>query len=171
MVLIIETFTKCAGQFSERKWNNTRKLLPIWNVSKFRKSKNNFPTGYSAFRSQIESKSAKQLFISQEKFGKKETSFLSSWYDKRTWLHRDGVAGSGYCIICKNADPYNMLNDIRVGNSFIKTGCSNWKHAGSTEKGFHQHEFSNWHQKAIKRLKEILKSMEDVSEMIKNSVL
>ena len=69
---------------------------------------------------------------------KKERSFLSSWYDKRTWLHR-----SGYCIICKNADPYNMLNDIRVGNSFIKTGCSSWKHAGSTDKGFHQHEFSN----------------------------
>ena len=105
--------------------------------------------------------------MSQEKFGKKERSFLSPWYDKRTWLHCDAAADSGYCIICKNADPYNMLNDIRVGNSFIKTGCSNWKHAGSSDKGFHQHEFSNCRQKAIKRLKEILKSTEDVSEMIK----
>ena len=35
---------------------------------------------------------------------------------------------SEYYIICKSADHCNMLNGIRVENSFIKTGYSNWKH-------------------------------------------
>ena len=60
-----------------------------------------------------------------------------------------------------------MLNDLRVENSFIKTGYSNWKHGRSTDKGFHQHESLNYHQRAIQRLIEIPKSTEDVSEMIK----
>ena len=59
------------------------------------------------------------------------------------------------------------MNDIRVENSFIKIGYSNWKHARSTDKGFHQHEFLN--QQAIQRLIEIPKSTEDVSEMIKSN--
>ena len=63
-----------------------------------------------------------------------------------------------------------MLNDIRVENSFIKTGCSNWKHAGDTDKGFHQHESSNCHQQAVQRLIEIPKSMENNSEMIKSNL-
>ena len=61
-----------------------------------------------------------------------------------------------------------MLNDIRVENSLIKTGYSNWKHARSTDKSFHQHESSNSHQQAIQRLIEIPKSTEDVSEIIKS---
>ena len=73
------------------------------------------------------------------------------------------------CIICKIAEHYNKLNDIRVENSFIKTGYSNWKHARSTDKGFHQHESLNCHQQAIQRLIEIPMSTEDDSEMIKSN--
>ena len=56
-----------------------------------------------------------------------------------------------------------MLNDLRVENSFIKTGYSNWKHGRSTDKSL------NYHQRAIQRLIEIPKSTEDVSEMIKSN--
>ena len=54
-----------------------------------------------------------------------------------------------------------MLTDIRIENFLIKTGCSNWKHARSVDKGFHQHESSNCHQQAIQRLIEIPKSTEN----------
>ena len=64
-----------------------------------------------------------------------------------------------------------MLNDIREENSFIKTEYTNWKHAGSTEKGFDKHESSNCHQQAIQRLMEIPKSTEDVSEMVKSNLI
>ena len=62
----------------------------------------------------------------------------------------------------KMIDHYNMLNGIRVANSFINTGYSDWKHARSTGKGFHQRESSNCHQQAIQGLIEIPKSTEDV---------
>ena len=72
--------------------------------------------------------------------------FLSSWYDKGIWLHYCEAEDGAYCITCKNVYFYTLLNDIRVENYFIKTGYSNWKHARSTDKGFHKHEFSNCHQ-------------------------
>ena len=78
--------------------------------------------------------------------------FLPSWYDKGIWLHYYEAEDGACCITCKNAYLYTMLNDIRVENYFIKTGYSNWKHARSTDKGFHKHEFSNRHQQAIQRL-------------------
>ena len=53
--------------------------------------------------------------------------------------------------------------------SFIKTGYSNWKYLRNTDKAFHQHESSNCHKQAIQRLIEILKSIEDYSEMIKSN--
>ena len=59
-----------------------------------------------------------------------------------------------------------MLNDIRVENSFIKTAYSNWKHARSTDKGFHQNPetFTNKLPKDWQS-----KSTEDVSEMINSN--
>lgn len=63
-----------------------------------------------------------------------------------------------------------MLNDIRVENSFVKTGYSNWKDARGADKDFHQHESSNCHQQTIQRLIEIPKSTEDASEKIKNNL-
>ena len=56
---------------------------------------------------------------------REERSFLPSWYNKWIWLQYDEAQDSENCIICKNANHYNMLNDIRVENSFIKTGYSN----------------------------------------------
>ena len=55
---------------------------------------------------------------------------------KWTWIYYDETKDSVYCITCKNADHYNMLKDIRVGNAFIETGYSNWKHSKSTDKFF-----------------------------------
>ena len=78
--------------------------------------------------------------------------FLPSWYDKGIWLHYYEAEDGAYCITCKNVYLYTMLNYIRVENCSIKTGYSNWKHARSTDKGFHKHEFSNCHQKVIQRL-------------------
>ena len=72
----------------------------------------------------LKANQSKKNFISQEK---EDRSFLPSWYDKWTWLHYDEGVGSAYCIICKNVDHYNMLNDIWVENSFIETRYSNWK--------------------------------------------
>ena len=62
----------------------------------------------------------------KKKFGKKERSFLPSWNNKWTCLP-----------------------------AFIKTGYSNWKHARSTDKSFHQHESLNCHQQANQRLIEL----------------
>ena len=57
----------------------------------------------------------------KKKFGKEERSFLPSWYNKCIWLYYDETEDNVYRNICKNADHYDMLNDIRVKNSFIKT--------------------------------------------------
>ena len=94
---------------------------------------------------------------------------MVTWYNKWTWLHCTEAEDSVYCIICKNPDYYDMLNDNRVENSSIKIGYSNWKHARTTNKGFHQHESSNCHQQAIQRLIKIPKLTEDVSERIKSN--
>ena len=114
------------------------------------------------FRNIVERKSAKTFSYPKKKFGKEERSVLPSWCNKWSWY--------GYCIICKNTDHYNMHNDIRAENSSIKIEYSNCKHARRTDKGFHQHESSNCHQQAIKRLIKFPKSMEDVSEMAKSNL-
>ena len=63
-----------------------------------------------------------------------------------------------------------MLNDVRVENAFIKTGYSNWEYSRSTDKCFHKHESSNYHQQAIQGLIKIPKSADDVSEMVKSNL-
>ena len=83
----------------------------------------------------------KSFSYHKKKFRKEERSLLPSWYDKWTWLHNDEAKDSVYCIICKNV--------IRVENTVINTGYSKWKHAKSTDKGFHQHESPYSHQQAI----------------------
>ena len=66
-------------QFNERRCSNsTRKLLPIWNVSRFKKLKNNFRTGCFAFRNRVDFKidfSQTNFSCSKEKFWKEEISF------------------------------------------------------------------------------------------------
>ena len=107
---------------------------------------------------------------SKRKFGEDEGSFLSSWYEKWNWLHYDEAEDSVYCIICINAYLHNMINDIKVENSFVKTGYSNWKNARSNDKGFHQHETSKCHPKAIQKLTEIPKFTKDVATMFKTNM-
>ena len=106
----------------------------------------------------------------KRKFGKDEGSFLSSWYEKWNWLHYDEAEDSVYCIICINAYLHNMINDIKVENSFVKTGYSNWKNARSNDKGFHHQETSKCHQQAIQKLIEIPKFTKDVATMFKTNM-
>ena len=61
----------------------------------------------------------------ERKFGKDERNFLPSWYEKWNWLHYDEAEDSVSCIICTSAYHHDMINDIKVENSFVKTGCSN----------------------------------------------
>ena len=82
----------------------------------------------------------------KRKFGKDERRFFPLWYEKWNWLHYDEAEDSAYCIICTNDYHHNMINDIKVVKSFVKTGYSNWKNARSNDKGFHQHETLKFHQ-------------------------
>ena len=61
----------------------------------------------------------------KREFGKDERSFLPSWYEKWNWLHYCEVEDSVYCIICSNAYHQNMVDDIKVEDSFVKTGYTN----------------------------------------------
>ena len=106
----------------------------------------------------------------KRKFGKDEGRFLPSWYEKWNWLHYGKAEDSVYCIICANAYDHHMINDIKVENSFVKTGCSNWKNTRSNDKRFHQHETSKLHQQAIQKLIEVPKSTKDVATMFKTNM-
>ena len=144
---------KYLDQFSKRRWwNSTRKIHP----SEIFQNRKNRGT------------------IFEPDASRSRTS-LKDW----TWPHYDGAEDSVYYNICKNVDHYNILNDIRVENSFIKTGYSYWKHTEkvrSTENMdlntifFHQCESSYFHQRPIQRLVEIIKSTENVYEMVKSNV-
>ena len=63
-----------------------------------------------------------------------------------------------------------MINDIRVVNSSVKTGYSNWKNARSNDKGFHQRKTSKCHQQAIQKLIEIPNFTKDVTTMFKTNM-
>ena len=78
--------------------------------------------------------------------------FLSAWYEKWTWLHYDKAEDHVLCIICKNVNDHEMLNNVKVEDSFVKTGYSNWKNPRSAYKGFQKHEFFKCHQRAIQKL-------------------
>ena len=78
----------------------------------------------------------------KRKFAKDEKSFLPSWYEKWNWLHYD-EAEDIYCIICTNAYYHKMINNIKIEDSFVKTGYLNWKNNKSNDKGFHQHKNSS----------------------------
>ena len=45
-----------------------------------------------------------------------------------------------------------MLNNVKVEDSVVETGYSNWKNARSAEKGFQKHEAPQFHQATIQRL-------------------
>ena len=115
---------------------------------------------------EITANQPKDFHYPKKKFGKEERGFLPSWYDKWTWLDYDEIKDCVFCIFCKNANHHGMLNDVKIEASFITSGFNHWKHATSTNKGFHKHESSKCHQQAYKRLIEIPRSSKDVSHMI-----
>ena len=63
---------------------------------------------------------------------KESTSLCLKW----TWLHYDEAEDHVLCIICKNINDHGMLNNVKVEDSFLETGYSNWKSARSADKGF-----------------------------------
>ena len=63
-----------------------------------------------------------------------------------------------------------MINGIKVENSFVKTGYSNWKNARSNDKGFHKQDTSKCPQQAIQKLTEIPKFTKDVATMFKTNL-
>lgn len=62
-----------------------------------------------------------------------------------------------------------MLKNVKVEDSFVTTGYTNWKNARSTDKGFNKHESSKCHKQALQRLVEIPKSTEDVSQLLQSN--
>ena len=95
---------------------------------------------------------------------------MPAWHKKWTWLNYDEAENHVLCIICKNANDHGMLNNVKVEDSFVKTGHSNWKNARSADKVFQKHEFLECHQTAIQRHVEITKTAQDVSTKLKNNL-
>ena len=153
MVLIIDTLpstqtnsVKEDGEIAQENYSPSEMFQDLKNQRTI------FEPDASCSGKRLKANQPKIFSYPKKKFGKKERSFLPSWNNKWTCLHYDEAEDSVYCISCKIANHYNMLNDIRVGNCFIKTGYSNWKHARSTDKSFHQHESLNCQQQANQRL-------------------
>ena len=61
------------------------------------------------------------------------------------------------CIICKNANDYGALNNVKLENSFEKAGDIDWKNTRSADKGFQKHKTLKCHQIVNQRLVEIPK--------------
>ena len=74
-------------------------------------------------------------------------------------------------ITCLNAHRHNMLNDLKIEDSFITTGFLHWKHATIKDKGFQKYESSKCHQQANLRLLTIPQTTENVSEMLSNNLI
>ena len=59
------------------------------------------------------------------KFGKKERIFLPVWYEKCTQQNYDEAEDHVFCIVCKNVNDRGILINVKVHDSFVKTGYSN----------------------------------------------
>ena len=68
-------------------------------------------------------------------------------------------SAEGYvlCIICKNANDYGVLNNVKLEDSFVKAGNIDWKNTRSADKGFQKHKTLKYHQTVNQRLVEIPK--------------
>ena len=69
------------------------------------------------------------------------------------------------CILhhFKNAKDDGTLNNVKVDDSFVKTGNSKWKNARSTDKGLKNTNLWNDITQLFQRLVEIPKTTQDVS--------
>ena len=77
------------------------------------------------------------------RFGPKERRFKSSWYSEYKWLEYNEEMDACFCFTCRLCLP----NPTET--AFTKTGFRDWKHAKEKGKGFHQHQFSFDHLKAM----------------------
>ena len=77
------------------------------------------------------------------RFGPKERRFKSSWYSEYKWLEYNEEMDACFCFTCRLCLP-NLTE-----TAFTKTGFRDWKHAKEKGKGFHQHQFSFDHLKAM----------------------
>ena len=55
------------------------------------------------------------------------------------------------CYVCWHAHLHHMLLNIKTGDAFVESDCTNWKNATDTKKYFNQHEKSAVHCYAVNR--------------------
>ena len=61
----------------------------------------------------------------KRKFGKEERIFLPVWYEKCTQQNNDEAEDHVFCIVCKYVNDRGILINVKVHDSFVKTGYSN----------------------------------------------
>lgn len=155
---------------SENKYQNEENYSPAKMAEDLSKQNEFFGPDASRRENELKANQPRTFSYPTRTFGKEQRSFLPSWYDKWDWLHYVEVEDSVYCIICKNAERYGMLTNVKVEDSFVRTGYTNWKKARCTNKGFNKHESSKCHEQAMQRLIEIPKSTKDVSQLLQSNL-
>ena len=79
----------------------------------------------------------------ETRFGSRLRRFKSSWYSEYKWLEYNGELDACFCFTC------TVFLPNPTETAFTKTGFRDWKHAKEKGKGFHQHQFSNDHLRAV----------------------
>jgi len=89
------------------------------------------------------------------KFGEKQRSFNSSWYEQFKWLEYSLTADRAFCFPCRL---FNNSSGINVGHAevnYSKVGFNNWKNATSK---FREHQLTKTHLNSTNSLTEFLHS-------------
>ncbi|XP_008189973.1 zinc finger MYM-type protein 1-like [Acyrthosiphon pisum] len=89
------------------------------------------------------------------KFGEKQRSFNSSWYDQFKWLEYSLTADRAFCFPCRL---FNNSSGINVGHAevnYSKVGFNNWKNATSK---FREHQLTKTHLNSTNSLTDFLQS-------------
>jgi len=83
-------------------------------------------------------------------FGKRERSFLDSWYHGREWLEYSVQRDAAYCYSCRK-----FISSTSTGeHPFRLEGFRNWKTALEKGRGFSQHQASADHATSVSLWKE-----------------
>jgi hypothetical protein len=89
------------------------------------------------------------------KFGEKQRSFNSFWYDQFKWLEYSITADRAFCFPCRL---FNNSSGINVGHAevnYSKVGFNNWKNATSK---FREHQLTKTHLNSTNSLTDFLQS-------------
>lgn len=89
------------------------------------------------------------------KFGEKQRSFNSSWYDQFKWLEYSLTADRAFCFPCRL---FNNSSGINVGHAevnYSKVGFNNWKNATSK---FREHQLTKTYLNSTNSLTDFLQS-------------